>query len=348
MVQRINRLNMNIDTIQKIQNHMGDALSKKLFKLRLQYSMFEGEDEQTDIVRTSEGARQIINVVNQYINANFVLFGSGMGARWLINILGNIKWKCIIDNYPNKNKLKGISVIRYNEYKYQTDDIIIISSLDYHKDMKQQLLKDGIDEKYIINIADFSRLMYCNQYFDLQQLKPIDNEVFCDVGSYDGTTAVLFSNWNPSKNAKIYAFEPDKDNFAKCNDNLLKCKCHTKLIKAGCWSKTTQLRFSADGSCASKMDENGNMVVDVVNLDDTIKDDIVTFIKMDIEGAEQEALIGARKIISTYHPRMAISIYHRNDDIYEIPKMILEMDNTYTFYLRHYTFCDADTVLYAI
>lgn len=120
------------------------------------------------------------------------------------------------------------------------------------------------------------------------------------------------------------------------------------MIKAGCWSKTTQLKFKSDGSCASKMDENGNIIVDVVDLDNVVKNEKVTFIKMDIEGAEQEALMGAKKLISTYHPRMAISVYHRNDDIYEIPKMILEMDNSYTFYLRHYTFCDADTVLYAI
>ena len=71
--------------------------------------------------------------------------------------------------------------------------------------MKQQLLDSGIDEKYIINIADFSGPMYHNQYFDLQQLKPVDNEVFLDVGSYDGSTSVLFSEWNASKNAKIYA-----------------------------------------------------------------------------------------------------------------------------------------------
>ena len=137
-----------------------------------------------------------------------------MGARWLISILDNIKWKCIIDNYPNKNILKGIPVIHYNKYKYQAGDLIVISSLDYYKDMKQQLLDSGIDEKYIINIADFSGPMYHNQYFDLQQLKPVDNEVFLDVGSYDGSTSVLFSEWNASKNAKIYAFEPDKDNIA--------------------------------------------------------------------------------------------------------------------------------------
>lgn len=97
MVQRTNQLNMNIDIIQKIQNHMGDDLSKKLYKLRLQYSMFEGEEEQADIVKTSEGAKQLINIVNQLSDSHFVLFGSGMGARWLISILDNIKWKCIID-----------------------------------------------------------------------------------------------------------------------------------------------------------------------------------------------------------------------------------------------------------
>lgn len=62
MVQRTNQLNMNIDIIQKIQNHMGDDLSKKLYKLQLQYSMFEGEEEQADIVKTSEGAKQLINI----------------------------------------------------------------------------------------------------------------------------------------------------------------------------------------------------------------------------------------------------------------------------------------------
>lgn len=104
--------------------------------------MFEGEEEQTNIVRTSEGAKQMINVVNQSDDSNFVLFGSGMGARWLINLLVDTRWKCIIDNFPDKKILKGIPVIQYNNYEYQAGDLIIISSLDYYKDMKQQLLDD--------------------------------------------------------------------------------------------------------------------------------------------------------------------------------------------------------------
>lgn len=348
MVHRINQLNMNIDTIQLILRHMGDDLSKKLFKLRLQYSMLEGEDECTEIVKTSEGAKQIIHDINQFEKCNFVLFGSGMGARWLINLLGDINWKCIIDNYPKENSLKGIPILQYNEYQYQEGDVIIISSLDYYIEMKQQLLDDEIDEKYIVNIGKYSSTMYKNQYFDLPQLQHVDEEVFLDVGSCNGFTSVLFSKWSNSRNSRIYAFEPDDDNYSKCKNNLEKCECWTKLIKAGCWNETTQLKFKANGSGSSKIDEEGTSIVNVVDLDSAIKDEKVTFIKMDIEGAEQNALIGSKKLITTYHPKMAICVYHCNDDIYEIPKMILDMDDSYTFYLRHYTFCDADTVLYAI
>ena len=348
MVQRIDQLNINIDTIQSIESHMGDTLSKNLFKLRIQYSMLEGEYECADIVKTSDGAKKMMKTIDQFSNCNYVLFGSGMGARWLINILDNIEWKCIIDNYPSRDVLKGISVMRYNEYQYQEGDVIVVSSIDYCDEMKKQLLDDGIDEAFIVSIGDFARPMFHEQYFDLPQLRPLDNEVFLDVGSYDGSTSVLFSNWNKNKNTKIYAFEPDKNNWDKCRDNLRKCGCSTKLIEAGCWSKATQLRFDEDSSYASKIDENGKVVVDVVDLDSVVGDEKVTFIKMDVEGAEQQALMGAKNIISKYHPRMAISIYHRNDDIYEIPNIILEIDDSYTFYLRHYTFCDADTVLYAI
>lgn len=69
---------------------------------------------------------------------------------------------------------------------------------------------------------------------------------------------------------------------------------------------------------------------------------------MDVEGAELDALIGASETIKNYHPKLAISIYHKSSDIYEIPKCILDIDNTYNFYIRHYTNLEFETVLYAI
>ena len=69
---------------------------------------------------------------------------------------------------------------------------------------------------------------------------------------------------------------------------------------------------------------------------------------MDIEGAEREAIIGARNIIKSQKPKMAVSIYHKKEDIWELPKLLIEINPEYKFYLRHYSFRDAETVLYAI
>ena len=86
--------------------------------------------------------------------------------------------------------------------------------------------------------------------------------------------------------------------------------------------------------------------VNTSNLDDMI-DEKVSFIKLDIEGAEYKALLGARRIIKTYKPKLAICVYHRHDDLCRLPMLIHEMVPDYKFYLRHHHPNEWDTVLYA-
>ncbi len=69
---------------------------------------------------------------------------------------------------------------------------------------------------------------------------------------------------------------------------------------------------------------------------------------MDIEGFEKRALIGAKKIITEQEPALGISIYHKREDIWEIPKLILDLNSEYKFFLRHYSLGVIDTVLYAV
>lgn len=69
---------------------------------------------------------------------------------------------------------------------------------------------------------------------------------------------------------------------------------------------------------------------------------------MDVEGAEYEALKGAAEIIKNQHPVLAISLYHKPEDVFEIPKLILDIYSGYKLYLRHYSFSRHETVLYAI
>lgn len=160
-------------------------------------------------------------------------------------------------------------------------------------------------------------------YFDLKELLPFrKQEVFVDACNI----ALIRTNLGNSRDFEI--------------------------IEKALWSETTELSIDAKGNCATSVTENndgnGQQKIGAVALDNILSDREVTFIKMDIEGAEVAALHGAARIISEQKPRLAISIYHRPEDIWEIPGTILCYNPDYKFYLRHYSFSDYDTVLYAI
>lgn len=104
--------------------------------------------------------------------------------------------------------------------------------------------------------------------------------------------------------------------------------------------------FASDHSGASKISNEGNTVVDTDTIDNVLDGRSVTFIKMDIEGAEYRALLGAEKTIKKYHPRMALSVYHKPQDIIEIPTLLLEYNDSYRFALRQYSSLADETVLY--
>lgn len=93
--------------------------------------------------------------------------------------------------------------------------------------------------------------------------------------------------------------------------------------------------------------EDNSTLISVMPMDKLIYDD-VSFIKMDIEGAEYKAIRGAAKLIERCKPKLAISIYHKVEDIWELPELILKICPDYRLYMRHYSIAQAETVLYAI
>ena len=95
------------------------------------------------------------------------------------------------------------------------------------------------------------------------------------------------------------------------------------------------------------LDEYGADEIKVVTIDGIVKEK-VTFIKMDIEGSELKALHGAEKTIMRDKPKLAISIYHKLEDILDIPAYIHHLVPEYKFYIRHYSLNAAETILYAI
>ncbi len=113
------------------------------------------------------------------------------------------------------------------------------------------------------------------------------------------------------------------------------------------WSENTVLRFDSNGSSSVMISDTGTIEIETGTIDEQC-DKIPTFIKMDIEGAEYEALLGARKTISEHKPKLAISVYHKPEDIIELPKLILDLNPGYKLWLRHYSFGENETVLYGL
>lgn len=180
------------------------------------------------------------------------------------------------------------------------------------------------------------------QYFeDFLDLK--ENEVFVDAGGFDGQTSLEFIKHCPEYNA-VYIFEPDSKNLKLAKENLAKYK-NINFISKGLSNQKDTLRFDTGSGSASSISKNGSIEIEVDTLD-ALVDEKVTFIKMDIEGAEGLAIKGMKNHILKDHPKMAISVYHKVDDFWKIPEQILAIRADYDIYMRHYTEGTDETVMF--
>jgi FkbM family methyltransferase len=182
------------------------------------------------------------------------------------------------------------------------------------------------------------------QYFEgFLQLKSV-GEVFCDIGGFDGQTTLDFIARCPEfKTAHV--FEPDHNNFLKIQ-KIFENQKKVRLFNVGLGSEKGTARFSSSGSTSSILSD-GDFEVHIEKLDSFHIDDL-TFLKMDIEGAELGALDGASDTIARCRPRLAICVYHNPSDMWQIPQKILSIHSGYDLYLRHYTEGVTETVMFFI
>ncbi|WP_278743022.1 FkbM family methyltransferase [Clostridium tyrobutyricum] len=195
----------------------------------------------------------------------------------------------------------------------------------------------------------FNNIISQKQYFPKDLFALNNNECFVDGGAYDGATILDFINEVNNKYKFIYAFEPDHMNFTKLSNEFLYMNdTKVKLYNAGLYSKTGSISFCSNGNSSSFISEKGEFNIQVVRGDDVIKKYKPTYIKLDIEGSEQEAICGMKNIIIENHPKLAISIYHKQNDLWDIPLLIHNIENSYKLYIRHYLNCLNETVCYAV
>ena len=155
-----------------------------------------------------------------------------------------------------------------------------------------------------------------------EKMLPLDNAAFVDLGAYDGDTARLFAKAHSDYDC-IYAFEPDKKNFIKLQRNMDGMR-DTEIFNLAAWSESASLPFSSRAGRNSAIG-CGKAYVEADALDNMLCDRRITYVKLDVEGAEREAISGMRRIIEKQKPALKVSAYHRIDDFFELPIILSEL-----------------------
>jgi FkbM family methyltransferase len=213
-------------------------------------------------------------------------------------------------------------------------------------------LADPLSKEVLARIVDF-RLSYdldCMRPFSdtqaRQYFEPFiaygGDEIFADIGAFDGITSQAFAQRCPNYKA-IYVFEPNARNLevaaARIGDDP-----RVHFIPAALGERAGTARFDYSGS-SSRITDQGAVEVRIEPLD-AFAEVPFTFLKMDVEGAEALVIAGARAVIETHHPKIAVSVYHRPGDLVDIPRQVLEIRPDYDIALRHYTEGFTETVMY--
>ena len=340
------------DAVKCISTSLQDDISMEIFCNRIMFGITGEFGYLRNIIKTTDEGRIFIEKLAETKGQPKVIFGAGQWGQWINKYFPNENWVAFADNNPNENYNGELKVVSVQEMLSDFDDVYVFIASRYHwKEIFHQLLKEGIDECKLFPLGELIDRCASKIYFDEAFLQHNNQEVFVDAGAFDGKTILDFNQWCNGKYSKIYAFEPQIEAIEKCKTNCAGMENVIYLPK-GLWDKDQTVHFVCDGTESRIVDceDDSSFSVDVTALDVNVLQGgtIPTFIKMDIEGTELKALEGAAECISKYSPQLAISVYHRPEDIIEIPMFIKSLNPRYRFWLRHYSLSWFDTVLYAV
>ena len=202
--------------------------------------------------------------------------------------------------------------------------------------------------KYLKKIKS-SEKIYLDK--DIINQKLIKKDVIVDGGAFDGDTIQYFINELGTNKLCIHAYEADLRNCIALEKNIANNYVLNLIIhNTALWDTDGEiLKFSGNGLSGSVNSTVFSNEVKTETIDSLMGIvDKVGYIKLDIEGAEKNALLGASQIIQRDKPILAICSYHLQDDLIELPKLVLNICPEYKLYLRHYRLSSSDTILYAI
>ena len=219
-------------------------------------------------------------------------------------------------------------------------------------DKKSQEIFDDIVRFKLTGKPQYLKSTACNESDADSVLSLSAYRSYADLGAYNGDTIKKYISICPNIN-KIYAFEPDMRNFKKLSsfcDSL--SDIDTTLLNNAACDCDKVIEFASSGNRNSSGASHGSFQHKTVSIDGRALDnivDLVDFIKYDVEGLEYDALLGSQKLIKGCQPDLLVSMYHKSEDMYELPILINKLNPNYKLILRRLPYIPAwDLNLYAI
>lgn len=180
-------------------------------------------------------------------------------------------------------------------------------------------------------------------------LKPGKDESFFDLGAYNGDTVEEFLTLTGGDFSAIRALEPDARNFKKLTARMEKLglagDTRVRLYPLAAWQERTMLRFAEKAGRSSTVVNTGREIP-AVSVDELAGTEPVTLLKLDVEGSEREALLGAARTIRRHRPKLLLSAYHLSRDLFALPLLVDELAPGYRFYLRRFPYIPAWEINY--
>lgn len=227
---------------------------------------------------------------------------------------------------------KVIQLLSHDEISLEILDNVLMYRLT--------LDSQWIDNAFLLSMERGS------QYFDKEIVKFGQKEVFLDCGGYKGETTEEFIAKCHNDYGEVVFFEPDPGLMQAAKTNLRNYE-NIRYYENAVGEREETAYFHSCGETGNVC-EKGELVIQITSIDSLPSEICPTYIKMDIEGAEKEALQGAVETIKKHVPKLAISIYHRPTDWYEIIEFVDSLNLGYQFYVRHYDRTMSETILYCI
>jgi FkbM family methyltransferase len=232
----------------------------------------------------------------------------------------------------------------FNENKNLIKDAFLKLSDQKSRDIFLRIMKfrSGHD----LNFSAFKSLE--RQYFNNITLSSATSHgiTFVDCGAYNGDTFEELSKIQKIKSA--FLFEPDPDNFKKLVSKVSNLGYQAICLPLAVSNRYETLSFSGAIGESGTLSNEGHLTVSTVSIDNLIQFQKIDFLKFDVEGGEYAAIVGAESLIKKQLPVLAISLYHKPADLWQIPLLIHKISPNYKLYIRQHFYNSFDTVLYAV